>query len=48
MAAEPWDDPRITTVGLLLEARDALACQLTDPELPTPWMEVLLRLARSG
>jgi DNA-binding MarR family transcriptional regulator len=46
--AEPWEDPRITTAGLLFEARDALLCQLADPDLPAAWMEVLLRLARSG
>jgi MarR family 2-MHQ and catechol resistance regulon transcriptional repressor len=46
--AEPWDDERITTVGLLFETRDALVCQIADPEVPGPWMEVLLRLARSG
>lgn len=46
--AEPWDDPRITTAGLLFEARDAVFEQLTEPDLPPPWLEVLLRLARSG
>lgn len=47
MAREPWHDERITTLGLLLEARDALAYRLADPDLPQSWLEVLLRLARS-
>ncbi|MBW8827409.1 MAG: MarR family transcriptional regulator [Acidobacteria bacterium] len=53
MAKEPWDDPRITTFGMLLEAHDALLCQMAglpglDAQLPMTWFEVLLRLARSG
>ena len=47
---ELWDDPRITTFGMLLEAHDAILCQLApdDDALPMTWFEVLLRLARSG
>lgn len=52
MAKEPWDDPRITTFGMLLEAHDALLCHMAelpghDQQLPMTWFEVLLRLARS-
>lgn len=46
--AEPWDDDRITTFGLLLEAHDALRCRIGAASVPEPWVEVLLRLARSG
>jgi len=49
---EPWDDPRITAFGMLLEAHAAVVTQVNrDLEatsgIPITWMEVLLRLARS-
>jgi DNA-binding MarR family transcriptional regulator len=49
---EPWDDPRITTFGMLLEAHAAVITQVSrDLEasagIPVSWFEVLLRLARS-
>lgn len=50
--AEPWDDPRITAFGMLLEANAAVVSQVErDLEaatgLPVIWFEVMLRLARS-
>ena len=50
--AEPWDDPRITAFGMLIEAHAAVLTQVgRDLEasvgLPVSWFEVLLRLARS-
>ena len=50
--AEPWDDPRITAFGMLLEAHAAVITQVNrDLEasagIPVSWFEVLLRLARS-
>lgn len=50
--AEPWDDPRITAFGMLLEAHAAVVTQVNrDLEatagVPITWLEVLLRLARS-
>lgn len=50
--AEPWDDPRITAFGMLLEAHAAVISQVNkDLEastgIPVSWFEVLLRLARS-
>lgn len=50
--AEPWDDPRITAFGMLLEAHAAVVTPVNrDLEratgLPVTWFEVLLRLARS-
>jgi DNA-binding MarR family transcriptional regulator len=49
---EPWDDPRITTFGMLLEAHAAVVADVArDIEgrsaHPLGWFEVLLRLARS-
>jgi DNA-binding MarR family transcriptional regulator len=49
---EPWDDPRITAFGMLLEAHAAVITQVSrDLEasagIPVSWFEVLLRLARS-
>lgn len=49
---EPWDDPRITAFGMLLEAHAAVISQVNrDLEasigIPVSWFEVLLRLARS-
>ena len=49
---EPWDDPRITAFGMLLEAHSAVRTQVgRDFEASTgisvSWAEVLLRLARS-
>jgi DNA-binding MarR family transcriptional regulator len=46
--AEPWEDERITTFGLLLEAVSALRCRMDESSVPEAWFEVLLRLARSG
>src|SRR5688572_24725048 len=51
-AQEPWDDPRITTFGMLLEAHAAVVADVArDIEgrsaYPLGWFEVLLRLARS-
>jgi DNA-binding MarR family transcriptional regulator len=48
MPKEPWDDPRITTFGLLLEAHAAVVANAGELDVPQPWVEVLLRLARSG
>jgi MarR family 2-MHQ and catechol resistance regulon transcriptional repressor len=50
--AEPWDDPLITTFGMLLEAHAAVLNDIArDLEsiagIPLPWFEVMLRLARS-
>jgi DNA-binding MarR family transcriptional regulator len=50
--AEPWDDPRITTFGMLMEAHASVLADISrDLEsisgVPLPWFEVLLRLARS-
>ncbi|MGD9796728.1 MAG: MarR family winged helix-turn-helix transcriptional regulator [Acidimicrobiia bacterium] len=50
--AEPWDDPIITTFGMLHEAHAAVLADVSrDLEamagIPLPWYEVLLRLARS-
>lgn len=49
---EPWDDPRITAFGMLLEAHAAVITQVNrDLEasagVPVTWFEVLVRLARS-
>ena len=49
---EPWDDPRITAFGMLLEAHSAVLTQVgRDFEeasgLPVTWFAVLLRLART-
>lgn len=49
---EPWEDPRITAFGMLLEAHAAVITQVNrDLEatsgIPVTWFEVLLRLARS-
>jgi DNA-binding MarR family transcriptional regulator len=49
---EPWDDPRITAFGMLLEAHAAVVTQVsrdleTSIGIPVSWFEVLLRLARS-
>jgi MarR family 2-MHQ and catechol resistance regulon transcriptional repressor len=49
---EPWDDPRITAFGMLLESFAAVMSkvegQLTAAAgVPITWFEVLLRLARS-
>src|SRR4051812_18446745 len=51
MAAESWDDPRITTFGMLLEAHAAVLTQvgreLEDASgMPVLWAELLLRLPR--
>lgn len=50
--AEPWDDPRITAFGMLLEANAAVMSTVgreldRQSGIPVPWFEVLLRLARS-
>jgi DNA-binding MarR family transcriptional regulator len=50
--SEPWDDPRITAFGMLLEAHAAVISQVNrDLEasigVPVSWFEVLLRLART-
>src|SRR5438067_1577567 len=52
MTGEPWDDPRITSFGMLLEAHSAVFSEVArDLEasigLPLTWFEVMLRLARS-
>src|SRR5437763_3386029 len=52
MTSEPWEDPRITSFGMLLEAHAAVFSQVArDLEasigLPLTWFEVMLRLARS-
>jgi MarR family transcriptional regulator, 2-MHQ and catechol-resistance regulon repressor len=49
---EPWDDPRITAFGMLLEAHAAALTQVgrdleASAGIPVSWFEVLLRLARS-
>ena len=49
---DPWDDPRITAFGMLLEAHAAVITQVNrDLEasigIPVSWFEVLIRLARS-
>jgi DNA-binding MarR family transcriptional regulator len=49
---EPWDDPRITAFGMLLEASAAAITQVerdleASTGLPVTWFEVMLRLARS-
>ena len=49
---EPWDDPRITTFGMLLEAHAAVLTQVGNEfeatsGIPVTWFEVMLRLARS-
>jgi DNA-binding MarR family transcriptional regulator len=49
---DPWDDDRITTFGMLLEAHAAVMSQVgRDLEasigVPVLWFEVLLRLART-
>lgn len=49
---DPWDDPRITAFGMLLEAHAAVISQVNrDLEasigIPVSWFEVLLRLGRS-
>jgi DNA-binding MarR family transcriptional regulator len=49
---EPWDDPRITAFGMLLEAHAAVLTQVgrefeEAAGIPVTWFEVLLRLARS-
>jgi MarR family 2-MHQ and catechol resistance regulon transcriptional repressor len=50
--SEPWDDPRITAFGMLLEAHAAVVSQVNrdfeaSTGVPVSWCEVLLRLARS-
>jgi DNA-binding MarR family transcriptional regulator len=50
--AEPWDDPLITTFGMLIEAHAAVLADVSrDLEaisgVPLAWFEVMLRLARS-
>ena len=52
MADEPWDDPRITAFGMLLEAHAAVLTQVgrefeDAAGIPVVWAELLLRLARS-
>jgi DNA-binding MarR family transcriptional regulator len=52
MADEPWDDPRITAFGMLLEAHAAVLTQVGHEfeeasGIPVTWFEVMLRLARS-
>jgi DNA-binding MarR family transcriptional regulator len=49
---EAFDDDRLTEIGLLFEAHNALASRLerhleTELGLPASWFEVLLRLART-
>jgi len=49
--AEPWDDPRITAFGMLLEAHAAVMSAVgrgvEGDRVPVVWFEVMLRLARS-
>ncbi|MCU1377660.1 MAG: ykoM-like uncharacterized HTH-type transcriptional regulator [Acidimicrobiales bacterium] len=50
--SEPWDDPRITAFGMLLEAHAAVVSQVNrdfeaSTGVPVSWFEVLLRLART-
>lgn len=51
MANEPFDDPRITAMGLFTEAylgvTARLACQIAQHALSPIEFEILLRLARS-
>ena len=47
-----WDDERITAFGMLLEAHAALLGTVgrdleAGSDLPIPWFEVLIRLART-
>ena len=49
---EPWDDPRITAFGMLLEGFAAVMTQVerdldATVGIPVSWFEVLLRLSRS-
>jgi DNA-binding MarR family transcriptional regulator len=49
---EPWDDPRITAFGMLIEAFAAVMSKVereleATVGIPVTWFEVLLRLARS-
>jgi MarR family 2-MHQ and catechol resistance regulon transcriptional repressor len=49
---EPWDDPRITAFGMVLEATASLLTQVERDlgatiGIPFTWFGVLLRLARS-
>lgn len=49
---EPWDDPRITTFGMLLEAHAAVITNVNREleasiGIPVSWFEVMIRLARS-
>jgi MarR family transcriptional regulator, 2-MHQ and catechol-resistance regulon repressor len=50
--SEPWDDPRITAFGMLLEAHAAVISNVNrDLEastgIPVTWFEVLIRLSRT-
>ena len=50
--AEPWEDPRITAFGMLLEAHAAVITNVNREleatiGIPVSWFEVLIRLARS-
>src|SRR4051812_41232846 len=52
MADEPWDDPRITAFGMLMEAHAAVLTQVGHEfedaaGMPILWCELLLRLART-
>ena len=49
---EPWDDPRITAFGMLLEANAAVVSQVNREleaaiGIPVTWFEVLIRLSRT-
>lgn len=50
--SEPWDDPRITAFGMLLEAHAAVITQVNrdleaSSAIPVTWFEVLIRLSRT-
>lgn len=50
--AEPWDDPRITAFGMLLEAHAAVISEVNREleaaiGIPVTWFEVLIRLSRT-
>jgi len=49
---EPWEDPRINAMGMLIEGFAAVMTQVereldATVGIPVTWFEVLLRLARS-
>src|SRR5205807_8811517 len=49
---EPWEDPRITAFGMLIEGFAAVMTQVerdldSTVGVPVSWFEVLLRLGRS-